>query len=108
MNYNTDLTIRLSRTSDALALGRLAQLDGALYDGTPALVAEVDGRLVAALPLDGSHPFSDPFERTVQPLAMLQLRRNQLDISQELSEPRIRRALRAVRRRRRYRAPASA
>ncbi len=94
------LTIRLSRTSDALALGRLAQLDGALYDGTPALVAEVDGRLVAALPLDGSHPFSDPFERTAQALAMLQLRREQLVRAQR--SPR-----RAGRLRRRLRAQAS-
>jgi hypothetical protein len=105
---HTDMTIRRADTGDALALGRLAQLDGALYNGAPALLAEVDGRLVAALPLDGSRAFADPFERTVQALAMLKLRRDQLDTSQEMSIPRVSRALRAVRRRRRYRAPASA
>ena len=107
MNSN-DLTIRRARTGDALALGRLAQLDGALYDGTPAVVAEVDGQIVAAVPLDGSRAFADPFRRTAQPLAMLRLRRDQLDVSQELDQPRVTRGLRAVRRRRRYRAPASA
>ncbi len=105
---DSEMTIRRAHTSDALALGRLAQLDGALYDGSPALLAEVDGRLVAALPLDGSRPFADPFERTVSALAMLTLRRDQLDRSQEVSQPRLSRALRAVRRRRRCRAPASA
>ena len=107
-NLSTEITIRRTDARDALGLGRLAQLDGTVYCGAPALVAEVDGRLVAALPLDGSRAFSDPFERTAQPLAMLRLRRDQLDASQEMSQPRVSRALRAVRRRRRYRAPASA
>ncbi|CAN5172167.1 hypothetical protein BH20ACT20_BH20ACT20_04650 [soil metagenome] len=103
---HTDMTIRRADTGDALALGRLAQLDSTLYSGTSALVAEVDGRIVAALPLDGSPPFADPFRRTAEALAMLRLRRDQLDAS--WGQPRVSRALRAVRRRRRYRAPASA
>jgi len=103
---HTDMTIRRADTGDALALGRLAQLDSTLYSGASALVAEVDGRIVAALPLDGSRPFADPFRRTAEALAMLRLRRDQLDASQ--GQPRVSRALRAVRRRRRYRAPASA
>ena len=99
----TDLTIRRADTGDVLALGRLAQLDNALYAGTGALVAEVDGQIVAALPLDGSRSFADPFRRTARALAMLELRRDQLE-----DAPRVSRALRAVRRRRRYRAPVSA
>lgn len=93
------LTIRRADAGDALALGRLAQLDSGLYSGTPALIAEAGGHIIAALPLDGSRPFADPFRRTAQAVAMLKLRRDQL------GNPG---ALRAVRRRRRYRAPASA
>lgn len=102
-----DVTIRTAREGDAIALGRLAQLDSGLYLGGPALVAEVCGRPVAALPLDGSRPFADPFRRTAQVTAMLELRRDQLT-SQKLPSPLFSRGLRAVRRRRRYRAPASA
>lgn len=98
MNTN-DLTIRRTHTGDEMRLHRLASLDSAHFDGAPALVAEVDGRLVAALPLDGGAGFADPFTYTGEALAMLRLRRNQLSVS---------RALPAGRRRRRYRAPASA
>jgi hypothetical protein len=103
-----DVTIRTAGAQDALALGRLAQLDGRLYGGAAALVAEVEGELIAALPLDGSPAIADPFRRTAQLVAMLELRRGQIDTALELSGPRVSRALRAVRRRRRYRAPASA
>ena len=115
--YTNEVTIRRSRTGDAVDLGRLAQLDGTLYGGAPALVAEVGGRLLAALPLDGSRPFADPFRHTAQLVAMLQLRRNQENIeggrrppSQPPGSdlPPFSRLRRAVRRRRRYRAPASA
>ncbi len=102
------LTIRRSRDTDALALGRLAQMDATLYTGAEALIAELDGRPVAALPLDGSRPFADPFVHTLEPLALLELRRDQLEACREAGRPRVTRVLRAVRRRRRYRAPASA
>lgn len=110
MNTTDDreVTIRLAHERDALALGRLAQLDSGLYTGAPALVAEIGGRPVAALPLDGSRPFADPFRRTAQVTAILELRRDQIDASQEMPSALLSRALRAVRRRRRYRAPASA
>jgi hypothetical protein len=96
------ITIRRAHTGDAVALGRLAQLDGTLYSGVPALVAEVDGRMLAALPLEGSRAFADPFERSAEALALLELRREQLARVQKRS-PR-----RAGRLRRRLRAQASA
>lgn len=97
---NIDLTIRLSTLSDALDLGRLARLDSTLYDGGSMLLAESDGRLVAAVKLDGSASFADPFERSAGALALLELRVAQLS-EQRRSRP-------TVRRRRGYRAPASA
>ena len=111
MNTTHEMTIRRADTGDALALGRLAQLDGTRYAGTPSLVADVDGRIVAALPLDGSRAFADPFRRTAQAVEMLGLRRDQLGGHQRGAVPPfggLSRALRAVRRRRRYRAPVSA
>jgi len=110
--HDHEVTIRLAGERDALALGRLAQLDSGLYPGGPALVAEIGGRAVAALPLDGSPPFADPFVRTAQLTAMLELRARQLSAAAGRGSPAgatgVSRALRAVRRRRRYRAPASA
>lgn len=72
------LTIRLSAESDALALGRLARLDSTLYDGSSALLAEADGRLLAAITLECGAAFSDPFERSAEAVALLALRREQL------------------------------
>ncbi len=44
----------------------------------PALVAEVDGRLRAALPLDGSAPVADPFHRGAELIQLLRVRATQL------------------------------
>ncbi len=46
--------------------------------GGSALVAEVDGRLRAALPLDGSAPIADPFYRGAELVDLLRLRAAQL------------------------------
>jgi hypothetical protein len=46
--------------------------------GESALVAEVDGRLRAALPLDGSTPIADPFFRGAELVDLLRLRAAQL------------------------------
>lgn len=102
MNYS----IRRSQSADALALGRLAQLDSRLYDGSECLVAETDLELVAALPLGGGAGFADPFRRTSEALELLALRRDQLGAA--CPPPRVSLLRRAARRLRRYRAPASA
>jgi len=105
-----DLTLRLSAPDDALALGRLARLDSTLYDGSPVLIAEMGRELVAALPLDGGAAFADPFRRSAELVALLRLRLQQLAAAGEADwrAAGLSPAPRAVRRRRRYRAPASA
>jgi drug/metabolite transporter (DMT)-like permease len=105
-----DFTVRLSAPGDALALGRLAQLDSTLYDGSRVLVAEAGGELVAALPLDGGVPFADPFRRSAHLVELLGLRLGQLARADEaeLRAAGLSRAPRAGRRLRRYRAHASA
>jgi hypothetical protein len=91
------LTIRLSVPADTPALRRLAQLDSAPPpECVPMLVAEIDGELHAALPLDGGPAIADPFRRTAELVAMLAERARQL----ESPTPR-----RSTRRRRWIRAP---
>jgi len=105
-----EYTIRRARGDDGLALGRLAQLDSALYDGGPALLAESGGELLAAVPLGGGRSLADPFRPTAEVVAVLQLRAAQLaDVSGATESSRLaglRRLLRAGRRRHRYHAPA--
>jgi len=74
----TRVTLRYAAAADADGLDVLAQLDSALAPAGPALVAEVDGRLRAALPLDGGAPIADPFHRGAELIELLRLRAAQL------------------------------
>ncbi len=74
----TRVTLRYSSAADAERLRHLAALDSAEVPAGPALVAEVDGRLRAALPLDGSQPIADPFHRGAELVELLRLRAAQL------------------------------
>jgi hypothetical protein len=69
------LTIRLSTDADRQRIERLAQLDSRHPPHGDVLLAEIDGRLVAAVGVDGA-VVADPFERTA---AAVKLLRNQLD-----------------------------
>jgi hypothetical protein len=73
-----EIVIRRSAPGDGAAMSALAALDGQQWRIGPALVAEVDGSLRAALPLDGAEPFSDPFRSSAEVLALLELRAQQL------------------------------
>jgi hypothetical protein len=74
------LAIRAARADDAVALKRLAQLEGRRQPTllSRVLVAEVGGELVAALPLDGGEAIADPFRQTAQLVAILKLQAGQL------------------------------
>jgi hypothetical protein len=74
----TRLTIRQAGAADAEHLRVLAELDSANAPSLPLLVAEVDGRLRAALPLDGSAPIADPFHRGAELIELLRMRAVQL------------------------------
>jgi hypothetical protein len=73
-----EVTLRFASLADADRLALLAQLDSANTPKGPALVAEVDGRLRAALPLDGSAPIADPFHRGDELIELLRCRAAQL------------------------------
>ena len=88
------VTIRYAGHGDAAALNDLATLDDRsgrvarrrvarrpVAPSAPAggvLVAEEAGRVVAALPLDGSPAYADPFRPTAPLLALLEARAEQL------------------------------
>ena len=71
---------RLAATdSDRAALARLAELEsGRALEGT-LLGAEVEGRLLAAISMETGEVLADPFSRTSELRAMLQLRQAQLE-----------------------------
>jgi hypothetical protein len=73
-----NVTVRHAAVEDERALARLASLDSAPRLRGPALVAEADTRVLAALPLGSGRPIADPFEPTAELVALLQLRRAQL------------------------------
>ena len=72
------VSLRLDRVSDAGALERLAGLCMRRLPPGPFVVSEVDGRVVAALPVHGGPPFADPFVPTKQLLPLLELRAAQI------------------------------
>jgi hypothetical protein len=73
------VTVRQARDSDRVALATLASLDSAEAPHGPALVAESGARILAALPLGSGRPIADPFEPTAAMVALLELRRSQLE-----------------------------
>jgi hypothetical protein len=72
------VTLRYAAAADAERLRHLAELDSAEPAPTEALIAEIDGRIRAALPLDGSRPIADPFHRGAELIDLLRLRAAQL------------------------------
>jgi hypothetical protein len=72
------LTLRFAFPDDARALGRLAALDSAPTPLQPALVAEVEGELRAALSLADGHVVADPFRPTLALIELLRARARQL------------------------------
>ncbi len=73
-----NVTVRRSTSADESALARLAALDSASPPRGPALIAEADTRMLAALPLGAGRPIADPFEPTAELVQLLELRRSQL------------------------------
>ena len=66
--------IRTARGSDGEALERLAALDSAEVPAGSLLVAEADGRVVAAIASSTGEAIADPFLPTADVIALLELR----------------------------------
>ena len=72
------LVIRTATAADAADLQRLAALDSRRLAAGPHLIAELDGRTVAALSRVNGSVVADPFARTDSIVALLRRRAEQL------------------------------
>ncbi len=75
---DSTLTLRRARTDDAAAVARVAALDSARPPTGPTMIAELEGRIVAAISIGDGGVVADPFERTADIVDALRLRREQL------------------------------
>ena len=73
-----ELTIRRADAQRRAEIERLAELDSAEPLRGDVLLAEQNGRLVAALELDSSRAIADPFARSAPAVSMLRMRAQQL------------------------------
>jgi hypothetical protein len=73
-----NITIRLLSEEDQSRIQRLAALEGRHHPEGPWLGAEVEGQVLAATSLTTGETISDPFSRTAELRAMLELRAAQL------------------------------
>jgi hypothetical protein len=71
------LTIRLAPTREP-AVEQLAELDGRVLPAGPRLVAEVDGRPIAALSLADATAVADPMRPSAPFVELLRVRARQL------------------------------
>ena len=74
----TTLTVRFGSPADEDQLIRLAALDSATPPAQPVLLAEVDGRLLAALATADGTVVADPFHSTMDLVELLRTRARQL------------------------------
>jgi hypothetical protein len=71
MSHRDTIVIRSATQHDAPALSRLAALDSAAPVLGRALLAELDGKMLAALPLDGGPAIADPFSESAHLVELL-------------------------------------
>jgi hypothetical protein len=94
-NLSAAITVRPAYADDDRALLRLAALDSARPPVAPALLAEVDGELRAALSLADGRAIADPFHHTAGLVALLRCHaQNATAIPAARTEPRVRRRAR--------------
>jgi hypothetical protein len=87
----------MTTVGDAEAIERLAALECMPEPDCRCVVAEVDGTVVAALPLRGGKVMADPFRRTAHLVPLLELRAKQLAASSPQQRPTaLRRLVRAL------------
>jgi hypothetical protein len=72
------IVIRLATLTDSQTLGNLAALDSRHPLAGPAMLAEVDGVVRAALDLADGSVAADPFVRTAEVVELLRLRARRL------------------------------
>ena len=73
----TEVTIRFATAADTPAIERLAALDSAQVPDGDVVLAEVDGEVVALVPLSPGRAVADPFRPTAEIVRLLELRASQ-------------------------------
>jgi hypothetical protein len=68
---SSSITLRPAAADDAFALAVLAELDSHAVPAAPRLVAERDGRIVAAVSEADGSAIADPFIPTSESVALL-------------------------------------
>jgi hypothetical protein len=68
------VTVRLAGEQDQALVRRLAERDGGPEPHAPVLVAEAEGKLLAALSLSDGRSLADPFQHTAHLGELLELR----------------------------------
>ena len=91
IDSSTSVTIRYARPDDALDLLDLAALDSSYAPYGVVLVAEVDGRLWAALSLEDGHAIADPFRPSGELSFLLAERARQIARTMPRDNDRLRR-----------------
>ena len=81
IHSNADVVIRFARRHDAAAIRDLEALDGRTLADGARLVAELDDAVVAAISVTDGVVAADPFQCTVNAVALLRLRARQLRIA---------------------------
>jgi hypothetical protein len=92
------VTIRRTTPDDRPGLDRLAQLEGRIPPSGPALVAEVDDRILAARWTSDDVTLADPFLPTCELVSLLDTRARHLGEGPRLVTRRLRRAVAVLRR----------
>lgn len=77
------IELRLCRVDDDPALELLAALEERDVPAGRFVIAELDGRVVAALPIAGGRALTDPFVRTTHIRRLLELRAEQVRLPAE-------------------------
>ena len=83
INMLNELVLRADRPHDEQALRQLALLDSVRPIKGRALLAEVDGRAVAAIGIDDGKVVADPFEHTAEVVEILKVRAERMDSKHE-------------------------
>jgi hypothetical protein len=76
------IVIRKAREADALPIARLAALDGRKLPAGARVVAEADGRIVAAADVSTGAAIADPFKPTAPLVSLLRMRASQLRVAE--------------------------
>ena len=77
-SHTSEITVRLADHTDSRALLELAALDSAQVPSGALVLAESDGEIVAAVPVNGGRAIADPFHGTAMLIEMLELRAAQI------------------------------